>query len=239
VFYSTVVLHGVHNDICYTERVKKITIAIDGPASSGKGTTARGVADALDYKYLDTGALYRMVTLYCHQNKIDGRDAAAVTAALTNISMEFTTDGKALLNGVDVSKEIRTPLINSKVSTKFARNPDVRIFVTNQSKEIVAEGGYVLDGRDAGAAIAPQAELKIYLDCDAAERARRRAMDFGTDDPEKIETILHEIILPRDEADVETIRVAKEQGVCIDTTKLSREEQINQVKKMALAIINS
>lgn len=218
--------------------MSEITITIDGPAGSGKGTTARGVAQELDYVYIDSGAMYRAITWYCLERGITA-DGDELQSALDAIELGITPEWEITLNGTVVPDAVlRTREVNTHVATVFARIPTVREKVTATCQEIIQSGGYVLDGRDAATVIAPEAELKIYLDADPHERARRRAAEAGDETSDKIEEILHEVIIPRDTADADNLRASQALGTTIDTTDLSPDEQIARVYNLAIALIN-
>jgi len=147
-------------------------IAIDGPAGSGKSTVARTLAARLALDYLDSGAMYRSVTFATLRRGIDPADADKVAAVARDIEMEIA--GEVTVDGVDATREIRGPEVSKAVST-VAANPDVRVEMVRRQREWVAEhGGGVIEGRDIGTVVFPQAELKVYLTASEGERARRR-----------------------------------------------------------------
>jgi len=143
-----------------------IKIAIDGPAGAGKSTVARLVAQKLGYLYLDTGAMYRAVTLAVLQSNTKADDSTAITALLKNCDIEVKRDidgnNQIYLNGKNVSKEIRTQQVNNLVSN-VANLLAVRQMLVSKQKQMAIYGGIVLDGRDIGTIVLPDAELKIYL----------------------------------------------------------------------------
>lgn len=161
--------------------MKKIIIAIDGFSSCGKSTMAKELARKIGYIYIDTGAMYRAVTLYCIRHSFftdSGLDKEKLQKALADIHISFKfnpAENKAhtLLNGEDVEQEIRTMEVSSKVSF-VAADPDVRAKLTEQQRRMGEEKGIVMDGRDVGTTIFPHAELKIFLTCPAEIRAERR-----------------------------------------------------------------
>jgi len=212
--------------------MKKINIAIDGPSGAGKSTTGKALAKKINYIYLDTGAIYRALTLYFLNNKIDTQDFQKITNSLDEIKIHFNSDGDIFLNDNKVSQDIRTEQVNKNVAI-FAQISEVRNYVNDLSKKILEYKGVVLDGRDTGAVIAPDAELKIYLDADPLERAKRRAGDFGNENPEEVKRVLEEVISPKDTLDKETLRVAKENGVYVDTTNLSIDQQVDKIYVLA------
>jgi cytidylate kinase len=144
-----------------------VLVAIDGPAGAGKSTVARAVARALGFTYLDTGAMYRSAALAASRGQTD---AAALRIA-------FDGD-RVLLDGEDVSTAIRTPEISERASV-VAADPQVREALVAQQRALIAEGDYVAEGRDIATVVAPDAEVKVFLTADPAERARRRAAELG------------------------------------------------------------
>ena len=152
---------------------RRITIAVDGPGSSGKGTVARGVARSLGYQYIDTGAMYRAVALVCRQQGIAWNDEEGAAKVARNLQFRFTWDGdvlKILVGDEDISTRIRQDGIGRGASDVSAL-PDVRAALLGLQRALGAEGGVVMDGRDIGTVVLPDAELKLYLDADLDERA--------------------------------------------------------------------
>ncbi len=156
------------------------TIAIDGPASSGKSTVGFQLAEQLGYLYFDTGVLYRAVTWAALQNNVDPYDADAATALAETLNIEVKAadqdDGRkntVLVDGVDITWNFHTPEIDSNVSG-IARNPAIRTLLTNKMREIGGNGKVVMVGRDIGTVVLPAADIKFYVTASAAERARRR-----------------------------------------------------------------
>lgn len=154
-----------------------MTIAIDGHSSCGKSTLAKQLASALSYLYIDSGAMYRAVTLYIYQAAIPLTDTAAITAALSHISIVLQPDPAGgiitYLNGVNVEQEIRSMAIAQQVSAVSAI-PEVRSFLVAQQRAYGADQGIVMDGRDIGTVVFPEADLKIFLTASAEVRAQRR-----------------------------------------------------------------
>ncbi len=160
--------------------MKKIIIAIDGYSSSGKSTMAKALACQIGYRYIDSGAMYRAVTLYAMRHDLIGADGTVDTAhlipELSDIHIDFavTPQGQhTMLNGEDVEHEIRTIEVSSHVSP-IAAVPEVRYALTAMQKAFGADKGIVMDGRDIGTAVFPDAELKIFVNAPAATRAERR-----------------------------------------------------------------
>jgi cytidylate kinase len=154
---------------------KPLMIAIDGPSGAGKGTVARAVADRLGYRHIDTGAMYRAVAWKALQEGIDLADEATV-AAIGERAVFDLDDGRVAIDGHDVSRAIRTPEIDNAATT-VARHPAVRRVLVARQRTYGAGGGVVMEGRDIGTVVFPDADVKIYLDASPEERARRRAAD--------------------------------------------------------------
>jgi len=152
-------------------------VAVDGPSGVGKSTVSRAVASALGIAYLDTGAYYRMATLVALRRHVDPADAAAILDALGTVSVDFV-DGRLLLDGEDVSTALRGQQVTDAVST-VAAHPTVRSAVVDLQRTWVADhgGDAVVEGRDIGTVVFPQAPVKVFLDADPEVRARRRAQD--------------------------------------------------------------
>ncbi|HMV67426.1 MAG TPA: (d)CMP kinase, partial [Myxococcota bacterium] len=153
-----------------------ITIAVDGPASSGKGTVARAVARALGYAYVDTGAMYRSVALVASRRGVGWDDEPALADLAAGLSFRFGWDGARLrveVDGEDVTAAIRADTFGTGAS-RVSRLPRVRAALLDLQRALGAAGGVVMDGRDIGTVVLPAADLKVYLDADVHERARRR-----------------------------------------------------------------
>lgn len=155
---------------------KRLTIAIDGPAGAGKSTVAKAVAAALNYTYIDTGAMYRAVTLECLKRGIDVTDAGAVARAAGQMSLRLepaSPEPRVFVDGVDVTDAIRQPKVGEAVS-HVARVPAVREALLHLQREMGEKGGIVMDGRDIGTVVLPGAEVKVFLTAAEEERAARR-----------------------------------------------------------------
>ena len=202
-------------------------IAIDGPAGSGKSTVARIVAQRLDLDYLDTGAMYRSVAFAALHRGIDPADADA-TARLAE-KLEIEVAERVLVDGVDATAAIRSPEITKAVSA-VAANPEVRKELVRRQREWAeARGGGVVEGRDIGSVVFPQADLKVYLTADDAERAKRRAAEVGR--PEEADAIAADIAR-RDRIDstraASPLAVA-EDAIVIDTSGRPVDEIVEEV----------
>jgi len=155
--------------------MRPLTIAIDGPSGAGKGTVARAVAEALGYRHVDSGAMYRAVGWKALDAGIALDDEAALEA-LAQRSTILVTDALVAIDDVDVTREIRTPVID-RAAASVARLPKVRAVLVQRQRALGAGGGIVMEGRDIGTVVFPNADVKIYLDASPDERARRRAND--------------------------------------------------------------
>ena len=210
--------------------MKPISIAIDGPSGAGKSTLSRSVAEKLTYLYVDTGAIYRTIGYYALTHGIDPKDERGVVQALPDIKVELTygEDGlqHMLLNGQDVTKEIRLPEVSMYASAVSA-HPDVRSFLLEMQRELARTNHVIMDGRDIGTVVLPDATVKIFLTAAPESRAHRRMLELeqrGT--PQPFEKVLKEI-QERDWDDthraVAPLRQA-EDAVLLDTTELNFQE---------------
>lgn len=201
-----------------------MVIAIDGPAGAGKSSVARGVAAALGFTYLDTGAMYRCVALASLRR---GVPAAALAPRLKLVMGE-----RVLLDGEDVTAAIRTPEVSERAS-QVAAEPAVRRAMVAEQQRIMAAGDWVADGRDIGTVVAPDAQLKVFLTADPAERARRRAAEMGLD----AAAVLAEQTLrdERDRSRAESPLRPAEGAVELDTTGLTLAQVVAEITALARA----
>lgn len=215
------------------------SIAIDGPSGAGKSTLARQMAEKLGFLYVDTGAIYRTVGLYARQKGVDPSDGVLVTPLLREIQIEMTygEDGlqHMLLNGEDVTTAIREHII-SDYASRVSALPQVRAFLLEMQRDLARKHSVIMDGRDIGTTVLPNADLKIFLTADAGARARRRCKELVMRGQEAdYETILQDV-KERDERDANRaaapLRQA-EDAVLVDTTHLDLEQSLETMLQLA------
>jgi len=223
--------------------MQKITIAIDGHSSTGKSSTAKQLADHLGYLYIDSGAMYRAVTLFAlkqdYINKESGLDEQQLIEALPQIELEFrqvSENGMAIfLNGQNVSQKIRQMEVSNWVSP-VATLPAVRHKLVSIQRQLGRNKGVVMDGRDIGTVVFPDAELKIFMTASPEERARRRHLELQ----ERGEAVSYSEVLDnvnlRDRIDssreISPLQMADD-AIMVDNTEMSREEQFNLILRLA------
>ncbi len=159
-----------------TSKEKKLTIAIDGPSGAGKSTVAKSLAKRLGYVYIDTGAMYRSVALRAKERGISPEDKLALSQLASSLRITFVTDGEqthVLCNEKDVTEAIRTPEI-SRLASTISKQKELREVLVQMQREMGREGGVILEGRDIGTVVFPDAEVKFYLDAVGEERVKRR-----------------------------------------------------------------
>jgi len=206
-------------------------IAIDGPSASGKSTTAKGVAEKLGITHVDTGAMYRAVTLGLKLSGISPDDYASVYQYLSEVELYFDAKNKMHLNGVDVSHEIRSGDISSRVSVVSAI-PEVREKMVITQQRIAGEKNCVLEGRDIGTVVFPNAEFKFFLIADIDVRAKRRLIELEKIGETKSISELIEDIRYRDQLDSSRDHsplIQAEDAISIDTSQLTIDEQIKRI----------
>jgi cytidylate kinase len=211
-----------------------MVIAIDGPAGAGKSTVARGVAHKLGFTYMDSGAMYRCVALLALASP--GEEPARLARAARieldgdRAAVDGEAKGRVLLDGRDVTEEIRTLRVSEKAS-QVAPDPAVRQALVALQRQLLASGDWVAEGRDIGTVVAPDAALKVFLTADPAERARRRAAELGLDEGAVLEELRQ-----RDRRDSERehspLRAAVD-AVMLDTTGLDVDHVVECIAAMA------
>ncbi|MFB9220455.1 (d)CMP kinase [Kurthia sibirica] len=218
--------------------VNNIQIAIDGPAGAGKSTIAKIAAEKLGFTYIDTGAMYRALTLKALKENIDLSSEAQVTALLEESSIELKPSQQGqlvFLDGVDVSQEIRSNEVTNNVS-KVAAHAAMRAIMVELQYAMAAKGGVIMDGRDIGTAVLPKAELKIFMSATVDERARRRYEDNKQRGINSSYEALKEEIALRDKMDSEreaSPLVQATDAVFVDTTELNIEQAADEILKLA------
>lgn len=218
----------------------KIIIAIDGYAGCGKSTLAKSLAESIQYLYLDTGAMYRAVSYFYLQKKISYDDENAVLSALPTIDIDFRKiDGtvRTMLNDVDVEEKIRSMEVNNVV-TKYAAIKEVRQALVRQQQEIGKQKGIVIDGRDIGTVVFPDAELKLFITANIEIRAARRLQEFQAKDPHitMAEVIANLQLRDRDETTrIESPLVKAPEAIEIDTSDMDKEQALHAALELYYA----
>jgi cytidylate kinase len=202
-----------------------MVVAIDGPAGAGKSTVARALAGALGFTYLDSGAMYRAVGL-----DVIERDGAASERA-EELELALVGD-RVIANGRDVTGAIRSPEV-AEAASKVATNPKVRAALVEKQRALLSQGDWVAEGRDIGTVVAPDAEVKVFLNANPEERARRRAEELGTD----VETVLRDQALrdAQDEEREHSPLVRAEDAVELDTSGLTVDEVVERIVDLVRA----
>jgi cytidylate kinase len=206
-----------------------MVIAIDGPAGAGKSTVAKGVARALGFTYLDSGAMYRAVALAALEHGIDPDDGERLGELAWELDINFDRDS-IHLDGKPVEGRIRSPEVTVAAS-RVSVHPQVRQAMVKRQRELIASGNYVAEGRDIGTVVSPESPLKVFLTADEQERARRRAVDSG----EPVDEV-RQAIGDRDRRDQERADSPLRRApgaINIDTTDLTPDEVVEKIAKLA------
>ncbi len=224
---------------------KKIIITIDGYSSCGKSTLAKQLANKLNYIFIDSGAMYRAITLYCLRNHVNHNNSKSIEKALDEISLEFmynehTGNSDIYLNGENVVAIIRDMLVSENVS-EVSTIEQVRTFAVDQQRKIGAKKGIVMDGRDIGTTVFPKAELKIFMTADTSVRVQRRFKEmYATNKDITIEEIKTNLEL-RDYVDsnrkISPLRKADD-AIMLDNSDLTMEQQLKMALQWAEEKIN-
>ena len=207
-------------------------VAIDGPAGAGKSTVARRLADRLGFRYLDTGAMYRALTWLAVERGVDLEDADALAALARENEVAIEAD-RVTIGGHDVTREIRTVEIDRIVSS-VARHTSVRRIFRERQRALADEGDAIMEGRDIGAVVCPDAEVKVYLVADAGERARRRVEERPGLGADALATDLR----LRDERDARQLQPAPG-AETIDTTHLTVDEVVDRIERMVASRVQA
>jgi cytidylate kinase len=203
-----------------------LIVAIDGPAGAGKSTVARALAERLGFRYLDTGAMYRALTWLALKHGVPLGDGAPLGALARENPVTFDETGRVFIEGCDVTAAIRLARVDRMVPV-VARHPDVREVMRERQRELAAEGDAVIEGRDIGTVVAPEAQVKVYLIADPEVRARRRQSERAGAGADALATDLK----LRDASDRTRMQPA-EDAEEIDTTQLGVDEVVSQIEAL-------
>lgn len=221
--------------------LRKIVIALDGYSACGKSTTAKQVAAILGYRYIDSGAMYRAVTMYFLDHHISLTNPKEINKALNQISISFKVNSKKVtetyLNGLNVENEIRKMRISEYVSSVSAIK-EVRTAMVDQQRKLGKEKGVVMDGRDIGTVVFPQADLKLFMTAETLVRAFRRQRELLVRKQMVDLDDVIENIMQRDKIDTtraESPLRQAEDAIVIDTTHITIDEQVDEVIRLALS----
>lgn len=209
----------------------KISVAIDGPAAAGKSTVAKLIAQQLGFTYIDTGAMYRAFTWYCMEKGVDCQNEQACCALIPEVTIKLRPDGQVLCNDIDVTRAIREPRVSGNVSY-IASYKDIRLFLVEQQRKMAEKHSVIMDGRDIGTYVLPNAEVKIYQIASVETRAVRR---YDENISKGIPCTLAEIeedVRKRDyidsHRDFAPLRCASD-AITLDTSFMSIEEVVNAI----------
>ena len=201
-------------------------VAIDGPAGAGKSTVARALAERLGFRYLDTGAMYRALTWLAMQRGLDLSDAERLAQLAQEQPILFAEEDRVWIGGTDVTSSIRSDRVDRMVPV-VARHPAVREVMRDRQRELGAEGDVVMEGRDIGTVVAPDADVKVYLVADRDVRARRRMAERPGIGADALATDLRK----RDAKDAERMQPAAD-ATEIDTTKLEVDDVVDRIEAL-------
>jgi cytidylate kinase len=222
---------------------KKLTIAIDGPSGAGKTTVARSLAERLGYIYIETGAMYRSVALRVKEKSISPEDELALKNLASSLSITFSAKGEqthVFCEGEDITEAIRTPEI-SRLASTISRQKGVREALVQMQREMGKEGGVVLEGRDIGTVVFPEADVKFYLDAESDERVRRRYHEMVEKGVRVNYKETQEELLQRDHHDMHRVHSPlkkADDAHLIDSTHRSVEEVVEEMVGIISRVIN-
>lgn len=209
----------------------KISIAIDGPAAAGKSTVAKKIAEILGYTYIDTGAMYRAFTWYCMENGVNCESEEECCALIPEVTIKLRPNGQVLCNDIDITREIREPRVSGNVSY-IASYKDIRLFLVDQQRKMAAKHSVIMDGRDIGTYVLPDADVKIFQIASVETRAVRR---YDENISKGIQCTLEEIendVRKRDyidsHRDFAPLKCAPD-AITLDTSFMTVEEVVNAI----------
>lgn len=212
----------------------KINIAIDGPSAAGKSTIAKLLAKKLNYSHLDTGAMYRCVGYQANRSNIDTNDAAALAKMIDGMKIDFDSKGNVYINGEDVSSAIRQNQV-SMLASSVSVHPEVRERLVAMQQKIAENKGYIMDGRDIGTVVLPQAELKVFMIASVEARAQRRYQEYISKGIEADYKEIYDDIEKRDYQDIHrSVSPLKkaDDALELDTSDMTVEEVEEAIEKM-------
>ena len=214
--------------------MKRVIVAIDGPAAAGKSTVSKAVAKKLGFTYIDTGAMYRAFTNYVLKKGVDPKDEEACVKLIPEVSIKLYPDGKVICSGEDVTKVIREPLVSGNVSY-IASYKDIRLALVKQQRLMAEETSVLMDGRDIGTYVLPNADVKIFMIASVSERAKRR---YKENVEKGIACTFDDIVQDIEKRDrIDSSRAfaplkAADDAIKLDTSSLNIEEAIDAVLKI-------